>query len=253
MPPPSAAVAELLRELTLFISTLRSHRRRRRRDDGEEEAAVRRWLSSFTPAHVSALFHEFSASPQWALLKPVLTFDLITAAHSVAHGCPLWLVFDVAAPSMALVGDSKGAPKQLEYLALERRTTDPRRVLRADRELLRGVFTSFKVDDYRGEDLAANAAWDGAHLLQMLDALSGGSCFHRRPAPYRGQQPAAGGGATAATAATAAPWLLLAPRFTAGQYVAAALEVALWARFDAGRTVSADACTAPPMPPTPCR
>ena len=58
---------------------------------------------------------------------------------------------------MALVGDSKGAPRQLEYLALERRTTDPRRVLRADRELLRGVFTSFKVDDYRGDDLAATA------------------------------------------------------------------------------------------------
>jgi hypothetical protein len=223
MTTQKSVISELLKELSLFAVYVRT-RHRRISDGGDSEQGehgpFRHWVSTLGTGDVATLLKSFTASAYWPLIKDMLMVDLITSTRGIAHDLSLYMVFDTAAESMSLLSESVQQRWQMEYLSLER-NTDDRRIHRADLELMQSLCTSLKIDDQAGGEVTIDG--DG-RLQQLLDVLSGGCCFLRPPVAFR------------QSALKVTPWLILSPRFTAGQFVASALEVLLWDMWDAHST-----------------
>jgi hypothetical protein len=151
----------------------------------------------------------------------MLMVDLITSSSGIAHDRCLYIVFDPSTESMSLLSEAVQQRWQADYLSLERNTGD-RQIHDADLELIQSLCTSLKIDDQAGGEVTIDG--DG-RLQQLLDVLSGGCCFLRPPVAFR------------QSAQKVTPWLLLSPRFTAGQFIASALEVILWDMWDARSTL----------------
>lgn len=219
-----SVVTELLKELSLFALYVRSKHRNRECDESEQrhqqQDTFRHWVSTLGSADVGMLLKSFTASTYWTLTKDMLMVDLITSSSGIAHNKPLYLIFDPAVESMTLLNESGQQRWQAEYLSLERNTGD-RQIHQADMDLIDCLCTSLKMDDQTGGDVSMDGE---GRLQELLSVLSGGCCFLQPPVAFR------------QSAQMVTPWLLLSPRFTAGQFVANALEVILWRMWDARST-----------------
>ena len=214
----SLQTAELLKEISLFVTYVQAKQTEQRRDG--EGIHVRRWISTLSSTYLNDLFTKFNVSSSWLLIKDLILLDLISCGNGIAHGKSLYLSFDPIADMLKLVNEVAQPRSQTLYCLSERLTSLQQQ---ADIDMIENLCTSVKLDDYAGGDVSIDTiAVPAERLLTLLEILSRNCCFRRRPVEFRKQ----GDGTLVA------PWIILSPRFTAGQFIAAALEVQLWSMWD---------------------
>ena len=215
----SLQTAELLKEISLFVTYVRAKQTEQRRDG--EGIHVRRWISTdMSSTNLNDLFMTFTVSTTWTLIKDLILLDLISSGNGIAQGKSLYLSFDPVADTLKLLTEVAQPRSQTLYCLSERLTSSQQQ---ADIDMIENLCTSVKLEDYAGGDVSLDTiAVPAERLLTLLEILSNDCCFRRRPVVFRKQ----GDGTLVA------PWIVLAPRFTAGQFIAAALEVQLWAMWD---------------------
>ena len=202
----------------MFVTYVRAKQIEQRRDG--EGIRVRRWISTLSSTFLDDLFRTFTVSPTWTLVKDLILLDLISSGNGIAHGTPLYLYFDPVADTMKLLSEVAQPRSQTLYCLSERLTSSQQQ---ADIDLIENLCTSLRLDDYAGGDVSIDTiAVPAERLLRLLEILSKDCCFLRRPVVFRKQY----------DGPLVAPWIVLAPRFTAGQFIAAALEVQLWTMWD---------------------
>ena len=214
----SLQTAELLKEISLFVTYVQAKQTEQRRDG--EGIHVRRWISTLSSTYLNDLFTKFNVSSSWLLIKDLILLDLISSGNGIAHGKPLYLSLDPIADTLKLVNEV-AQPRSQTLYCLSKRLTSLQQ--QADIDMIENLCTSVKLDDYAGGDVSMDTiAVPAERLLTLLEILSRNCCFRRRPVEFRKQ----GDGTLVA------PWIILSPRFTAGQFIAAALEVQLWTMWD---------------------